>query len=178
MFDVIVGDGVAELVTAQGFGVVFFENGVQPGPQLLVSFTDNGGGYIYENYDVGKTVLSKVYDECSPFTAIMAASDTYAIGCYRFLKSKGVKCPEDVSIIGADNLDCVENQFTRSLPIGLTTVWCEPSDVAQKVYEQIEFRLKEEVFNKTPAEVIEVTPKLVLRESTACPTLTFGGPKQ
>ena len=124
-------------------------------------------------YIGAQDALSKVYDDCHPFTAIMASSDTYAIGCYRFLKSKGVRCPDDVSIIGADNLDCVENEFTRSLPIGLTTVWCEPKDVAQKIYEQIEFRLNEEVFNKTPAEVIEVTPRLVLRESTARTSLKF-----
>jgi hypothetical protein len=51
-------------------------------------------------------------------------------------------------------------------------------DIAKKIYERIKFRQKEEVFNQTPAELIEVTPKLVLRQSTASPTLTFGGLKQ
>lgn len=122
-------------------------------------------------YTSSKDALSKIYDECYPFTAIMAASDYYAIGCYHFLESKGIKCPENVSIVGADNLDCVDNQYTKSLGLGLTTTWTEPSDIAQKIYDQIEFRLNEEVFYKTPAKVIEVFPKLVLRESTASPPL-------
>jgi len=115
--------------------------------------------------------LSKVYEECCPFTAVITASDHYALGCYNFFKSQGIKCPDDVSIVGADNLEFIEN-----VELKLTTVWCEPSDVAKKVCEQVEYRLIQGNIRKTPGKEIEISPTMVLRESTARPLLKFGEP--
>ena len=122
--------------------------------------------------DSGKA-LSEVYEEGWPFTAIIACSDHYAMGCYNFLKSRGIKCPDDVSIVGADNLEYIEN-----LELELTTVWSEPSDVAKKVCEQIEYRLQNGNFKKVPGKEIEISPELVLRKSTGSPLLKFGLPNQ
>lgn len=117
--------------------------------------------------------LNKIYDECRPFTAIIACSDRHALGCYQFLKSKGIKCPEDVSIVGADNVEFTEDEALDSFGIGLTTVWCEPVDVARKLNEIIELRLQQQDLQKTKAKIIEVSPTLVLRNSTARSLLRF-----
>ena len=113
--------------------------------------------------------LSRVYDECCPFTAIIAASDHYAMGCYDFLKSNGIKCPDDVSLVGADNLEFMEN-----LDLSLTTVWSEPSAVAKEVYKQLEYRMQNGNLQKDVPKEIEVSPKLIIRKSTGRPSLKFG----
>ena len=40
-------------------------------------------------------------------TAIVAANDLLAIGCYEALDGLGLRCPEDISVIGSDYL--IEN---------------------------------------------------------------------
>lgn len=110
--------------------------------------------------------MTRALDEGYPFTAIVAATDRYATACYLFLKAEGIACPKDVSIVGADNLE-----FIDRVEIGLTTTWCEPAKVAELVQQQIEARLGRGDLRRLPAERIEVEPELLVRQSTAAPSL-------
>ena len=40
-----------------------------------------------------------------PFTAVLAVNDLMAFGAMSVLNKKGLKIPEDVSVIGCDNLE-------------------------------------------------------------------------
>lgn len=62
-----------------------------------------------------RPVLERI--ESKEFTAIAAVNDLTAIGIYFELMSRGISIPEDVSLIGYDNLP-----FTNLLPKRLSTI--------------------------------------------------------
>jgi len=105
--------------------------------------------------------MTRAYDEGWLYTGIVAATDNYALAAYRFLKSKGIVCPKDVSIVGADNLEFVER-----MEIALTTIWCQPAKVAQLVQQQIESRLGQGDLRQVPAQCLTVIPELLIRDTT------------
>jgi LacI family transcriptional regulator len=68
-------------------------HGLTADPQLIVfalRFTK----------DCGAQATVELLDRDVEFTAIVAASDMIALGCYRALRAKGLKVPDDVSVVG------------------------------------------------------------------------------
>ncbi len=55
------------------------------------------------NMQQTQDILSKVYDEGLQFDAIMAAEDLLAVGAIKFAREKGLRIPEELSIIGYNN---------------------------------------------------------------------------
>lgn len=113
--------------------------------------------------------LETVLAEGWAFSGIIAATDAHALGCYRFLKSRNIHCPEHVSIVGADNLEFIQN-----LAIHLTTIWCEPFEVAQRVKQQLETHVNCGDLREAPSVVITIPPTLVIRQSTGKPSSVGG----
>ncbi|NIR66349.1 MAG: substrate-binding domain-containing protein, partial [Aliifodinibius sp.] len=60
------------------------------------SATDRNGGY--------KTA-QRLFAQTNDITAIFACNDAMAIGALQFLKEKGVRVPQDISIIGFDDVE-------------------------------------------------------------------------
>lgn len=75
---------------------VLKQHGIAVNKQLQIEAmsTESSG------YDAAKQLL----DKSIPFDAIFAASDLIAIGAMRALKKRGVKVPEDVAIVGFDDI--------------------------------------------------------------------------
>jgi len=79
-------------------------------------------GYVLIVDEMMIDEMAGSYKYCKPFfnnnipTAIMAATDNIAAGLYVALKEKGLKVPDDVSVIGFDNLP-----ISRFLDPSLTT---------------------------------------------------------
>ena len=118
-----------------------------------------------DNVDFGKTssevgyVLAKEYFENpSDETAIFCATDALAIGTMRAADEKGIRIPEDISVLGFDNIS-----FSGLPRIGLTTVEQPKADMAAAAVEIILERIESDVVDH---ECKIVTPRLV--ERTSC----------
>ena len=92
------------------------------------------------------------------FTAVVAANDQMALGVLRALREKGLRAPDDVSVIGYD--DIPEAPY-YSPP--LTTV---RQDFNQMGIVGIEYLLQLLADPDTPIQQHRITPDLVIRGST------------
>ncbi len=92
-------------------------------------------------------------------TAIFAASDTQALGVMAAARDLGLHVPEDLSVVGFDDVDAAEY-------VGLTTV-------SQQLFESgrrgAEILLAEIDRRSDPAPVAKLAPELVVRATTAAP---------
>jgi LacI family transcriptional regulator len=93
-----------------------------------------------------------------PFTALFAYNDISAIGAIRALQEQGLRVPQDVSVMGFDDIPGAAFHFPS-----LTTVR-QPLNrmgevAAQSLLERIEGK------KEYPSE-IAIEPELVVREST------------
>lgn len=134
------------------FLAVLGEHGITPDENLVVQgdFTKQSG------MDAVRTLLD---DRKVNFDVIVAASDDMALGALDELGSRGIKVPEDVALVGFDNLEMA----SYSSP-ALTTV-------AQPFYEQ-GWRAAEIIWDRirkrpVPLEV-QIPTKLILRDSCGC----------
>jgi DNA-binding LacI/PurR family transcriptional regulator len=92
------------------------------------------------------------------FSALVAANDHMALGAYRALKEAGLKIPQDVSVIGFD--DIPEADF---LDPSLTTIRQDFAMLGQQSVDYLLSLIKE----AGPSYQRVLFPSLVLRSSTA-----------
>ena len=97
-----------------------------------------------------------------PPTAIFAGSDQQAFGLYEAARQRGLRIPQDLSVVGFDDLP-----VSRWVPPPLTTVR-QPLDemgraAAQMLGDLIEGR-------PLRSSRVELSTELIIRESTAAPT--------
>ena len=69
------------------------------------------------NPEAGRTGMLTLLQRKKPLTAVFAVTDELAIGAIKALSESGLKVPEDISVIGLDDIDI--SAFTTP---GLTTV--------------------------------------------------------
>jgi LacI family transcriptional regulator len=93
------------------------------------------------------------------FTAVAAANDMLAVGCYTALDEAGLRCPEDISVIGFNDMP-----FIDRLRPPLTTVrfphYQLGTEAAQLLLERIGG-------GEGPVKILYLAPELVVRGSTA-----------
>jgi len=95
------------------------------------------------------------------FTAIVAGNDLLALGCYDALEACGLRCPEDVSVVGYNDMPFVD-RFSPPLTTVRVPHYELGSTAAQLMLEQLQERAAE------PRQLL-LSPKLVTRGSTAPP---------
>ena len=105
-------------------------------------------------YECAKTIpFSKI-------TAIFCLSDNMAIGVIRRMNEMGVKCPEDVSVMGYDN----DGRSSMIYP-ALTTIDASVSRLGEAAVESLMGFLKEGKKNVFYYQSTCLKPSLVIRES-------------
>jgi DNA-binding LacI/PurR family transcriptional regulator len=92
-------------------------------------------------------------------TAIFAASDTQALGVLAAAHEAGLNVPDDLSIIGYDDIEAADY-------VGLTTVRQQLVESGRRGAELV---LTELALRSDPAPVISLSPELVVRSTTAPP---------
>jgi LacI family transcriptional regulator len=95
-------------------------------------------------------------------TAIVAANDRLAIGCYDALEAHGLRCPEDVSIVGFNDMPFIER-----LRPPLTSVRIPQREIGSVAADLL---LEQLADGTVPAREILLEPSLIVRGSTAAPS--------
>ena len=126
------------------------------------------GIFLEESYEVtdeeatsvagGASAAERLFASGAKPTAIFAANDAMAIGCMRHLKSRGIRIPQDVAIVGFDDVD-----MSSHIDPHLTTIRVLKEEMGkiavQRVVDCINDKTKIVVTTHVPVE-------LIVREST------------
>ncbi len=105
--------------------------------------------------DAGEAAIAATFGKVR-FTAVVAVTDLVAMGVYRGLQARGVRIPQEVSLVGFDN-----TYFSRFLNPPLTTVDVPRSELSRLTLSALT--------GQTAERVLSLRTNLVLRESTAAP---------
>src|SRR5262249_24435564 len=141
-------DAVSECATARGLSIdadlVGQLEGESSSPQL--------------GYEVARKLLAGG----RRFTALFAFNDISAIGAIRALREAGLRIPEDVSVVGLDDIQRAAFQNP-----GLTTVRQPLRQMGVIAAETLLQRIAAPA-NKPYPKTITIEPELIVRASTAC----------
>jgi len=110
--------------------------------------------------DVGYAVTRKLLERSEWFSALLAWNDISAIGAIQALRDSGIRVPEDVSVIGFDDIQTAAYQNP-----GLTTVRQPLRQMGTIAAETLLARVNSPLQARYPKEII-VKPELIIRGST------------
>jgi LacI family transcriptional regulator len=112
----------------------------------------------------GARACDELLDAAPEVTAIVAGNDLMAIGCYDTLERRGLCCPEDVSIVGFNDMP-----FVDRLRPPLTSVRIPKREIGQVAAELLLEQLSGHGEMDPFGTEILLEPTLTLRGSTAPP---------
>lgn len=138
----------------RGFRQAMRRAGLTPDNDLIVladSFSE----------EPGRAACAQLIARDKPFTAIVAANDLLALGCFDAIADAGIRCPRDVSITGFNDMP-----FLNRLNPPLTTVRISHYHMGSRAAETIL-----DIVQRTelPVQRLLLEPELVIRRSTARP---------
>jgi DNA-binding LacI/PurR family transcriptional regulator len=117
-----------------------FVQTLQEAPQPVVPVVLHGAF----NFDGGRDLTDRLLAEHPETTAIFAANDVMAFGAVRTALDRGLRIPEDLSLIGFDNIE-----FSSIIHPPLTTIHQPKYEMGQAAVE-ILLRLARDKSRRTP----------------------------
>jgi LacI family transcriptional regulator len=133
----------------EGFQMALREAGLAPGPVVAATT------YSREAGEAAASLLL----EAGPFTAIVAANDLLALGAYRAIAARGLRCPDDVSVTGHNDMPLVD-----MVQPPLTTVRIDLDRIGRAAASLLLDCIRNP---DAPVRHILAEPELVVRGSTA-----------
>jgi LacI family transcriptional regulator len=124
-----------------------------PTPKKHISFSD------WFTEAEGARICAEMLDRVPDLTALVAANDLLAIGCYDTLEARGIRCPEDISVVGFNDMPFVDH-----LRPPLTTVRVPQREIGTVAADLLLERLADA--SEAPREIL-LEPTLMVRGSTA-----------
>jgi LacI family transcriptional regulator len=112
-------------------------------------------------YEGGFSAAGSLLDLADPPTAIFAGSDQQALGVYEAARQRGLRVPQDLSVVGFDDLP-----MSRWFSPPLTTVRQPLAEMGRTAAEMLG-TLVEGL--PLPSSRMELATELVVRGSTAPP---------
>jgi LacI family transcriptional regulator len=137
----------------EGFHEAMRDAGLEPDPGLVVvsrAFTEAGGA----------EACADLLGRGAGPTAIVAANDLIALGCYDVLAERGVPCPDEISVIGFNDMP-----FAGRFQPPLTTIRIPHYGLGTAAAQLMLERLQ----NVREPSDVRLEPSLVVRGSTAPP---------
>jgi LacI family transcriptional regulator len=136
----------------RGFVAAMEAHGLTADPDLIVM----AKAYSIEE---GRRCLRLLLDRGNGCTAVAAANDMLAVGCFAALDEAGLSCPADLSVVGFNDMP-----FIDRLRPPLTTIRFAHYQVGTEAAQLLLERLSGK---DTPVRALYLAPELVVRGSTA-----------
>jgi len=136
----------------QGFLDAMSARALDVDPELIVfsaAFTEPEGARC----------CRELLDRRREFTAIVAGNDLLALGCYDALEARDLQCPDDVSVVGYNDMP-----FVARFRPPLTTVRVPHYELGATAAELM---LEQLQGIEVPPRQLRLAPELVIRGSTA-----------
>jgi LacI family transcriptional regulator len=111
----------------------------------------------------GAQALRGLLDSGAEFTGIVGGNDLLALGCYDVFHERGLRCPEDISVVGFNGMP-----FLDKMQPPLTTVSIPHYELGFEAARLLLDAIDEP--DRMPRSVL-LAPSLVVRRSTAQPRL-------
>ncbi|HKJ69751.1 MAG TPA: LacI family DNA-binding transcriptional regulator [bacterium] len=115
------------------------------------------GAHMEEGYRAG---IKYFKNETRDATAIVCFNDLVAVGLIRALVELNIPVPEEISVIGHDDID-----LARLWPVPLTTMSTPKRELGKKLAEILIKNIESPENHEF--EKVKLEPKLVIRDSTA-----------
>jgi LacI family transcriptional regulator len=124
-------------------------------PELMVDIK-----MLNSSPEMGFGPAIELLNRRAPFTALVCFNDLAAIGAIRAFKDHGLRVPEDVSVIGFDDIESAVYHNPS-----LTTIRQPLSRMGLVAARTLLERIRGQ---QTVTDAVPILPELVIREST-CP---------
>lgn len=112
----------------------------------------------------GRAAMSMILDSGIQVTGVVTANDLLALGCYQTLTDRRLRCPQDISITGFNDMP-----FSDKFTPPLTTVHIDLHQMGDRAAEMLLSIIRNP---QTGLRAVELRPSLVVRASTAPPRAT------
>ena len=132
------------------------ELGIEVHPELVVQLQVN-----ISSPELGYPVVQQLLSQKRPFTALVSFNDIAAIGAIRAFRDHNIRVPEDVSIVGFDDI-----QGAAYHNPSLTTIRQPLNNMGITAARILLQRLQGK---KDYPEQVAIVPELIIRESTLPP---------
>jgi len=156
---ILTGSSLLELnqdfsLRLQGYKLALTQHNIPFHPDLITVVDGED-----ERAEMGEEGFKRLMKLPEPPTAIFATSDYKAFGAMNAARESGMNIPDDISIIGYDDVKLGEYSYPR-----LTTVNQNTRKMGQRAAEILLFELEEDHSSLVKDEIV---PTLILRDSTA-----------
>ncbi|HAZ00274.1 MAG TPA: hypothetical protein DCY38_05755 [Opitutae bacterium] len=137
----------------QVFNEMLKERGIPEGNNVFIACTHK----MANVYEVFKRFLLEAGDDCP--TALIAMNDLSAIGAIRAAEDAGLRVPEDLSVIGVDNIPLGDYLHRK-----LTTIEQPIEAMAESAVRMLLKRLSDQEID---FQTMRFDSKLIIKETTA-----------
>ena len=136
---------------AEGFGVALAANGIEeigvPGP-----------GSLTPAFEEGRRLMSGLLDVPVRPTGVFVPSDVMAVGAIDAISGAGLRCPEDISVIGYNNVP-----MGRFVSPPLTTIEMPAEELGAEAARMALNAIEDAA---APRRLVELPARLIVRRST------------
>ncbi|MBC6461140.1 LacI family DNA-binding transcriptional regulator [Actinomadura sp. HBU206391] len=142
------------VVRSRAFRHAIRDYGVVDDPALIVECAHWSEGD-------GASSMRELLDRGTGCTAVVAGNDLIALGCYDVFAERGISCPQDISVVGFNDMP-----FLDKLRPPLTTVGVPHHELGAEAARMLLDCIEEP--QRHPRSLL-LSVSLVLRDSTAAP---------
>jgi LacI family transcriptional regulator len=143
-----------EVTRINGFRQALMDAGIELAEE---AFTIGNG-----RYDSGYQAMLELHQRCPDLTAVFVFNDLMALGAMNALRAQGIRVPEDISIIGYDNIF-----YSSTFEPALTTIAQPIASIGQECMAKLLARIQEP---EKPHVHITLPVELIERSSCRCLT--------